>query len=59
MDVNYKLDSTSDIYIKTPEGYQGLTKDECLRLYKALYGLKQAPREWNSTLNSFLIEKGD
>ena len=56
--LNADLDTTSEIYIKTPDGFQGLTKDECLKLHKALYGLKQAPREWNATINAYLFEKG-
>ena len=46
------------IYIKAPEGFTGLSEEECLRLHKALYGLKQAPREWNVSLNNYLTEKG-
>ena len=56
--LNAELDQSSDIYIETPEGYNGLSKEECLRLHKALYGLKQAPREWNVTINNYLTEKG-
>ena len=50
--LNAELDPSSDIYIETPEGFIGLSREECLRLHKALYGLKQAPTEWNVTINS-------
>ena len=56
--LNAELDPSSDIYIETPEGFSGLSKEEYLRLHKALYGLKQAPREWNVTINNYLTEKG-
>lgn len=44
-----------DVYIKVPEGYEGVPPGKVLKLKKSLYGLKQASRQWNVELKRLLF----
>jgi hypothetical protein len=45
------------VYINAPPGSPPLPEGYVYKLQRALYGLKQSPREWNTTLNSFMIDE--
>jgi hypothetical protein len=52
-----------EIYVTMPPGYKqratGSTgKPLVCRLRRSLYGLKQAPRNWNSVMNTWLVDYG-
>jgi hypothetical protein len=52
------LDEGEEIYMKAPQGMDGVSPDCVLRLKKCLYGLKQAPKKWFETLTSHLVAFG-
>ncbi|EPZ35565.1 Reverse transcriptase, RNA-dependent DNA polymerase domain-containing protein [Rozella allomycis CSF55] len=47
-----------EIYMKVPEGVDGVGPSVVCKLEKSLYGLKQAPHVWNTEINNFLTNLG-
>ena len=47
-----------EIYMEIPQGLEGASDGQVLRLRRSLYGLKQSPRCWNKRINDFLEEQG-
>jgi hypothetical protein len=51
-------DLTEDVYMKIPQGLEGISEGKVCKLIKSLYGLKQASRQWYDKLSSFLHNIG-
>ena len=48
-------DLEEQIYMKQPEGFEVVGKENHVCLLKSLYGLKQSPRQWYKKFDSFMI----
>ncbi|MCH84454.1 retrovirus-related Pol polyprotein from transposon TNT 1-94, partial [Trifolium medium] len=51
-------DLDEDVYMKIPQGLEGVTGNKACKLIKSLYGLKQASRQWYAKLSQFLTSIG-
>ena len=54
--LNAKIDE--DVYMRPPQGLEGVPAGHVCKLLKTLYGVKQAPRMWNIELSNFVINLG-
>ncbi|CAJ2678277.1 unnamed protein product [Trifolium pratense] len=51
-------DLDEDVYMKIPQGLEGVQPNKTCKLIKSLYGLKQASRQWYAKLSHFLTTIG-
>ncbi|GAU15685.1 hypothetical protein TSUD_109430 [Trifolium subterraneum] len=51
-------DLDEDVYMKIPQGLEGVAANKACKLVKSLYGLKQASRQWYAKLSKFLTTIG-
>ncbi|PNX95813.1 retrovirus-related Pol polyprotein from transposon TNT 1-94 [Trifolium pratense] len=51
-------DLDEDVYMKIPQGLEGIQPNKTCKLIKSLYGLKQASRQWYAKLSHFLTTIG-